>query len=71
MSKPETSDIVSGFISFLIPGLGQFLQGRFLAGLIFFILAAVLWVVYLGWIIHLIAAWNAASHFAPEEPHHF
>ena len=71
MAKPETADIVSGFISFFIPGLGQFLQGRVLPGLLFFLAALFFWAISLGWIFHLWAAWDASQYFQPPKPGHF
>lgn len=46
--------------SFFIPGLGQLAQGRFLDGFVHFVLAILLWLVLLGWIVHLVSAWGAA-----------
>lgn len=55
------SNTISAIASFLIPGLGQLAQGRLIAGFIMFIGAALLWLVMLGWIIHIAAALDAAS----------
>jgi TM2 domain-containing membrane protein YozV len=49
----STGNVIAALASFFIPGLGQLIQGRFLMALIHFVLAAVLWVIWLGWIIHL------------------
>ena len=46
--------------SFFIPGLGQLLQGRMFAALLFFVFACVMWVVLLGWLVHLWAIIDAA-----------
>jgi TM2 domain-containing membrane protein YozV len=46
--------------SFFIPGLGQLVQGRVFKALIMFVLAAVLWIVWLGWLIHLWSIVDAA-----------
>jgi uncharacterized membrane protein len=51
--------------SFFIPGLGQLIQGRLLMALIMFVLAGVLWIVLLGWLIHLWSIIDAAM-FKPK-----
>ncbi len=53
-------NVLAALASFFIPGLGQLLQGRLLMALIQFVLAAVLWWVLLGWIIHLWSIIDAA-----------
>ena len=40
-------------VVFFILGLGQLLQGRLLIALFQFFLAALLWLVWMGWLIHL------------------
>ncbi len=65
MSGPGSGgNVIAALASFFIPGLGQLLQGRVLYAFILFVLAAVLWVFYLGWIIHL---WSivSAARFRP------
>lgn len=52
--------MIAALCSFFIPGLGQLLQGRPMLALIQFVLAAVLWWVLLGWIIHLWSILDAA-----------
>jgi TM2 domain-containing membrane protein YozV len=46
--------------SFFIAGLGQLIQGRLLAAIVYFILNILLWFVLLGWIVNIIAALDAA-----------
>jgi len=58
----STGNVVAAICSFFIPGLGQLAQGRLFAALIFFILAATLWIFLLGWLVHLCAALDAALH---------
>lgn len=53
-------NVLAALCSFFIPGLGQLLQGRLLIALIQFILAAILWFVWMGWLIHLWSVLNAA-----------
>ena len=52
--------MIAALASFFIPGLGQLIQGRFLAAILFFITAAILWVFLLGWIMHLWSILDAA-----------
>ncbi len=56
----STGNVIAALASFFIPGLGQLLQGRVLMAAIQFILAAVLWFVFLGWIIHFWSVVDAA-----------
>jgi TM2 domain-containing membrane protein YozV len=62
----STGNVLAALCSFFIPGLGQLLQGRPLIALIQFVLAIVLWVIFLGWIIHLWSILDAAL-FKPED----
>ena len=56
----STGNVIAALASFFIPGLGQLLQGRLLMAIIQFVLAAVLWIILLGWIIHLWSILDAA-----------
>jgi len=53
-------NVLAALCSFFIPGLGQLLQGRVFMAIIQFVLAAVLWFVLMGWIIHLWSIIDAA-----------
>ncbi len=55
-------NVLAALCSFFIPGLGQLLQGRLLIALVQFVLAAVLWFILLGWIIHLWSIIDAARY---------
>jgi hypothetical protein len=46
--------------SMIWPGLGQIGQRRVLKGILFMAAAIPLWAIYMGWVIHLWAAVNAA-----------
>ncbi|MCF8306061.1 MAG: hypothetical protein K9I71_07155 [Ignavibacteriales bacterium] len=59
--RGSTGNVIAALASLFIPGLGQLLQGRLLMALIQFSLAAILWVVLLGWIIHLWSILDAAK----------
>jgi hypothetical protein len=51
---------LAGISSLVVPGLGQFLQGRPVAAVLFFVWAVMWWWVMLGWLVHLVAAYDAA-----------
>ena len=61
----STGNVIAALASFFIPGLGQLIQGRLLKAAIMFVLATVLWLVMLGWIVHLWSILDAAM-FKPE-----
>jgi hypothetical protein len=54
-------NVLAAVLSFFIPGLGQLTQGRLGSAVLMFFSAFLLWFVLLGWIVHLIAAINAAN----------
>ncbi len=56
----STGNVIAALASFFVPGLGQLLQGRLIMAIIQFVLAAVLWIVLLGWAIHLWSVLDAA-----------
>ncbi|MGN2246709.1 hypothetical protein ACFWZ3_08465 [Frateuria sp. GZRR35] len=58
----STGNVIAAVCSFFIPGLGQLVQGRLLKAIIMFVLAAALWVVWMGWIIHLWSILDAALY---------
>ncbi len=62
MSEGQGSagNVIAALASFFIPGLGQLLQGRLGKAILLFVLAALLWWILLGWIIHLWAIIDAA-----------
>jgi len=53
--------------SFLFPGLGQMAQRRWGAGILF-MLGSILWIIYLGWIIHIWSCVNAARWKKSTQP---
>jgi TM2 domain-containing membrane protein YozV len=57
----SSGNVIAALASFFIPGLGQLVQGRVLAALGFFVLTGLLWLVAMGWIVHLIACIEAAK----------
>ena len=56
----SAGNVIAALASFFIPGLGQLVQGRVLAALVQFVLAAVLWLILLGWVVHLWSIIDAA-----------
>ena len=56
----SAGNVLAALCSFFIPGLGQLLQGRLLMAIVQFCLAAILWFVLLGWVIHLWSILDAA-----------
>ena len=64
-SQGSTGNVIAAVCSFFIPGLGQLVQGRLLAAAVQFVLAAVLWWVLLGWIVHIWSIIDAARYKGP------
>lgn len=64
MSEGQGSggNVLAAICSFFIPGLGQLVQGRLLKAIIMFVLAAVLWFILLGWLVHLWSVLDAALY---------
>ncbi len=58
--RGSTGNVIAALAGFFVPGLGQLIQGRPLKALFMFVLAAMLWVIGLGWIVHLWSALDAA-----------
>ena len=58
----STGNVLAAICSFFIPGLGQLVQGRLLKAVVMFVLAAVLWIVWLGWLVHLWSILDAALY---------
>jgi len=61
----STGNVIAALASFFIPGLGQLIQGRLLAALIQFVLASLLWIIWMGWVIHLWSIIDAARWKGP------
>ncbi|MBM4100884.1 MAG: hypothetical protein FJ256_01295 [Phycisphaerae bacterium] len=56
----SAGNVIAAVCSFFIPGLGQLVQGRLLLAVIMFVAAGLLWLIWLGWIIHLWSILDAA-----------
>lgn len=61
----SSGNVIAALASFFYPGLGQLVQGRPLAALIYFVAGSLLWIVLLGWLVHIIAAIDAARYHNP------
>ena len=62
-NQGSAGNVIAAVCSFFFPDLGQLVQGRVLAALLFFVGAAVVWFIsfgMLGWMIHIWACINAA-----------
>ncbi|MFQ3670367.1 MAG: hypothetical protein SNJ84_02790 [Verrucomicrobiia bacterium] len=57
-------NVIAAVCSFFFPGLGQLVQARLLPALIHFLLAGILWFIFLGWIVHLYSTIDAARYRA-------
>ncbi|GAA5192650.1 hypothetical protein [Ferrimonas gelatinilytica] len=73
MPQGSTGNVLAAICSFFIPGLGQLVQGRVLAALLFFVLTTIGYATYflivpaiIAGIIHLWAIIDAAR-FRPSE----
>jgi len=62
----SSGNVIAALCSFFIPGLGQLVQGRLLMALIQFVLAGALWMILMGWIVHLWSIIDAAM-FKPDK----
>jgi TM2 domain-containing membrane protein YozV len=63
--KGSTGNVIAAIASFIIPGLGQLIQGRLFAALFMFLLAGAIHLFsfgLLGWVGHVIAALHAAVY---------
>ena len=56
---------LAAVLSLIVPGVGQFYNGRILAGILWLIITPGFWIGTggtLGWICHIISAYTAYSH---------
>lgn len=58
----SAGNVIAALCSFFVPGLGQLVQGRVLAAIVHFVLAGVLWIILLGWAVHLWSIIDAALY---------
>ena len=67
MGNGSCGNVIAALASFFIPGLGQLLQGRWVVAGLMFLMTAVLWLILLGWIIHLWSIIDAALYEQPQQ----
>ena len=67
MGSGTCGNVIAALASFFIPGLGQLLQGRWLLAGFMFVLTALLWLILLGWVIHLWSIIDAALYKGESE----
>jgi len=65
MGQGSCGNVIAALCSFFIPGLGQLLQGRWLLAAFMFVMTWLLWLILLGWVIHLWSIIDAAVYDAP------
>ncbi|WP_266159125.1 hypothetical protein [Dyella silvatica] len=58
----SSGNVLAAICSFFIPGLGQLVQGRLLKAALMFVLAGALWIIWLGWLVHLWSIYDAAVY---------
>lgn len=58
----STGNVIAAVCSVFVAGLGQLVQGRLLAAIVQFVLAGALWLIWLGWIVHLYSILDAALY---------
>jgi TM2 domain-containing membrane protein YozV len=61
----SSGNVLAAIASFIIPGLGQLVQGRALRGLFMLVATSLLWLILLGWVGHLWACYDAAVWKGP------
>lgn len=70
--RPLSDPGLAAVLSFVVPGLGQFYNGKFLRGVFWLIVTPGLWLGSagtLGWICHVIAAYTAYSYARALSPY--
>ena len=61
--RGSAGNVIAAICSLCIPGVGQLVQGRLLAALVWFVASLVVWAVtfgFLGWVVHILACIEAA-----------
>lgn len=65
MGNGSCGNVIAALASFFIPGLGQLLQGRWIWAGVMFVMTALLWLILLGWVVHLWSIIDAALYERP------
>lgn len=66
MGTNSCGNVIAALASFFIPGLGQLLQGRWVLAAFMFVMTALLWIILLGWVVHIWSIVDAAVYENPE-----
>jgi TM2 domain-containing membrane protein YozV len=61
-SQGSAGNVIAALCSFFVPGLGQLVQGRVIRAVVQFVLAGALWIIGMGWLIHLWSVVDAAMY---------
>lgn len=61
MSQGSAGNVIAALCSFFIPGLGQLIQGRIIKAIIYFVFTGLLWIIWMGWLPHLLSIIDAAK----------
>lgn len=56
----SAGNVIAALCSLLCPGLGQLIQGRPFKALFYFVASLMLWLVFLGWLVQILACLDAA-----------
>jgi TM2 domain-containing membrane protein YozV len=60
----SAGNVIAALCSFMVPGLGQLIQGRPFTALFYFVIDVILWIFLLGWLMHIFACLDAAWYKA-------
>lgn len=58
----SAGNVIAGLASFLLPSLGQLVQGRLITAVLHCLVAIFLWFFWLGWIMNIWSAFSAATY---------
>lgn len=60
--RGSAGNVIAAIASAFYPGIGQLAQGRLIAAALFALFATITWVVLMGWVFHIWAAYDAAVY---------
>jgi hypothetical protein len=64
----EAGNVFTALSCFVVPGLGQLIQRRFLMAAIMLVAGVGLWFVLLGWVVNIWSVLDAYIYRQPPEP---
>jgi len=65
-AQGSAGNVIAALCSFVVPGLGQLIQGRPIKALFHLVVDVILWIFLLGWLMHIWSALEAAW-FVPRD----